>query len=143
MVATRQEFTRHLVSEFETLIPNSEQRLLEPIRADLSLFRLNLCPLKSRHGTTDRLIPFLLQTSKLVNGTKIDLLDTWAIFIQLCEESRLESFRMPEVRRFDRWLARKDYPTIHHSQAYRREYQPAYRLILAQFIPELGLTDAG
>jgi hypothetical protein len=32
---------------------------------------------------------------------------------------------------------------VHHSDTYRREYQPAYRLIAAGFISALELKDAG
>jgi len=142
MVATRQEFARRLNEEFESLTPDPLLRLMEPVRVDHSLFRLNLRSVKSRCINTDILTPLLLQTSKLVRGTKTDLLASWADFIQLCERGELITFPISAVRQYSRWLKKVDYPTVHHSEAYRREYQPAYRLLSVQFIPELRLTDA-
>ena len=142
MVATRQEFARRLEAEFERLTPNLEQRLLEPVRADQSLFRLNLHPFKSRFDRTDVLISLLLQTSKLMTGSKSELVDTWKDFTRLCEGGEMDAFQTEAVQQYGHWLEQEDFPTVHHSEVYRREYLPAYRLISAQYLAELGLTDA-
>ncbi len=142
MVATRQEFTRRLEAEFERLTPNFELRLLVPVRADQALFRLNLRPFKSRLDRTEMLISLVLQTSKLISGSKAELVETWKVFARLCERGEMDAFQTEAVQKYGHWLEQEDFPAVHHSEAYRREYQPAYRLISAQYLPELGLTDA-
>ena len=141
MVATQQEFARRLEAEFAILTPSLEQRLLEPVRADQALFRLNLRPFKSRPEHSETLISLLLQTSKLVSGSKAELVETWTVFTQLCKHGEMDAFQAEAVQQFSQWLKHEDYPTVHHSEAYRSNYIPAYRLIAAQFLPQLGLDD--
>lgn len=142
MVATRQEFTRRLEAEFERIAPNLEQHLLEPVRADQALFRLNLGAFKARLDHIEGLIPLLLQTSKLISGSRAELVETWTVFTRLCGRGEMDAFQTGAVQQFSYWLEQEDYPTVHHSEIYRREYQPAYRLISRQYITELGLDDA-
>jgi hypothetical protein len=142
LVATRQEFARRLVAELEIIQPDPEQHLLEPVRTDQSLYRVNLRAYKSRSHEIERLLSLLLQTSKLASSEKADLLMTWAVFVHLCEQGELGVFEVLEVDKFSRWLKQEDYPIIHHSEAYHRLYQPAYRLVGAQFVLELGMSEA-
>ena len=141
LVATQQEFARRLMAELEILQPDPELHLLEPVRSDQSLYRLNLRAYKSRLYDVERLLPLFLQTSKLASSEKTDLLMTWAVFVHLCEQGEVGIFQGSEVDKFSRWLKQEDYPIIHHSEAYHRLYQPAYRLIAAQFVPELGISE--
>jgi hypothetical protein len=142
MIATRQEFARRLEAEFASLPPRREERLLEAVRADHSLFRLNLRPYKSYHQEITLLVSACLETSGLINSPVEDLINAWKIFVQFCEQGRLSFFHLEAVHQFSHWLQCAGYPTVHHSHIYRREYQPAYRLVAAQFLPGLELSGA-
>lgn len=141
-VQTPQEFAHRLALEFAPLLPDPHQHLLEPVRDDQSLYRLNLRAYKAKLHDLSQLVPWLLQTSALAKGTKSELLAVWAAFVLLCERGVIDTFRLPVIYEFTHWLEREDFPAVHHSEIYRREYQPAYRLISAQFIPNLGLNNA-
>jgi hypothetical protein len=142
MVATRQEFSRRLEAEFETLAPDPGGRVFEPIRQDHLLFRLNLRPYKAVHENPDLLITPLLQTTRSFHGDMNALASTWAEFVHLVEAGEMTGFAMAEVRDLNRRIKKEDYPAIHHSEAYRQAYQPAYRLILERFVPKLELHAA-
>jgi hypothetical protein len=43
------------------------------------------------------------------------------------------------VFKFGDWLGEMAFPAVHHSKIYSRAYRPAYRLLAAKFIPELGI----
>jgi len=141
MLVTQQEYEHLLTAEFEHMLPDPHLRLLEPIRPDRSLFRLNLRSYKAHNHQIELLIPSLIRTSKYVIGTKTDLLEAWADFACLCERSEVGTFHITDIQHFSRWLEQEDYPAVNHSEVYRREYQPAYRLIAGRFIAELGLND--
>ncbi len=143
MVGTEQEFRRRLENEYFSLQPGLQERLLEAVRADQSLFRLNLRAYKAANHPLDRLAALLLETPRLFQGSMGVLMADWNIFNRLCESGELSSFEHKEVRRFNLWLQQQDYPAVHHSQVYRREYQPAYRLIAAQLVSALGVIHAG
>jgi hypothetical protein len=142
LMPSRQEYTRYLEAEFKLLQPDSTDRLLEPLRPDGALFRLNLRPFKSRQLGLEPLISYLLETAQVVTGTRDELLAVWEEFTHLCLAGKIQQYNPAAIEQFSHWLEQVDYPAVHHSEVYSREYQPAYRLIAAQFIPELGF-DVG
>jgi hypothetical protein len=143
MVATQQEFSRRLRAEFEAVQPDQNHPVLEPIRPDRRLFRLNLRPYKACQSSIEQLIPAMLATSKLIAGTLDELRAIWGEFAEWCSEGRMAKFSAGDLDEFNRWLEEQGFPTVHHSETYRREYLPAYRLMGSNFIAELGLVDAG
>jgi hypothetical protein len=137
LMPSREEYTRYLRAEFEPLQPDPSGRLLEPIRPDGALHRLNLRPYKARQPELDALVPHLIETAQVITGTKPELLAAWDEFTQLCFTGLIQRFDRRSIEQFSWWLEQVDYPAIHHSEIYSREYQPAYRLIAARFIHEL------
>jgi hypothetical protein len=143
LIASPEQFTLRLHSEFVHLIPISNEPLFVPVRPDQTLFRLNLRPYKNRHLGINQLILPLLETAQLATGEIAELKSAWLEFVQLCEHGQIGKFEITAVHEFSNWLDKMEFPVVHHSEIYRREYQPAYQLISAKFIPELGLADAG
>ena len=142
LVSSSEEFSHYLQLEYEHLQPDSSQQLFEPLRPDGSLFRLNLRPYKSRQLGLARLISPLLLTPQLATGTQAELQAAWKVFSQLCRQKYVKNYSETAIRKFTRQLAAQDFPAMHHSEVYRRLYQPAYRLISTHLIPDLGLADA-
>jgi hypothetical protein len=141
LLTSAEDYTQYLQAEFDQLQPNASQRLFEPVRTDGALFRLNLRPYKARHTDLENLTPYLLESARIVTGTRSELCVVWAVFIELCIHGRICNFDANVTSRFSQRLEGVDYPPMHHSDVYQRAYQPAYRLIAAKFIPKLGLAD--
>jgi hypothetical protein len=93
-------------------------------------------------GINQLILP-LLETAQQATGGMTELKSAWMEFLQLCELGRVDKFSIDEIHHFSHWLDKMEFPLVHHSEIYRREYQPVYRLISAKFIPMLGLMDAG
>jgi hypothetical protein len=140
--SSAEEFSHCLELEYQDLPPDSHQQLFEPLRTDGSLFRLNLRSYKSRQLGLSRLIPALLMTSRLIKGTHAELHATWQVFSQLCQQGYLADFDLEALRQLTVLLRQQDYPAMHHSETYRKLYQPAYRLVATSLIPDLELGDA-
>jgi hypothetical protein len=138
LMPSREEYTKYLVDEFAPLQPDPNERLLEPVRPDGALYRLNLRAYKARRLGLDALVPHLLETANVITGTKPELLAAWNEFTQLCLRGQIQQFDAAIIEQFNLWLERIEYPAIHHSETYGREYRPAYRLIAAQFAHGLG-----
>jgi len=143
IISSAERFTTYLLLELEALSADLWERLLEPVRLDKTLLRLNLRAWKARHIEPDQLISALLETAAISTGTKASLQASWVSFIEMCEIGRINQFSIDTVYGFGAWLVEMAFPAVHHSDIYRQAYQPAYRLISSQFLPELGLTDAG
>jgi hypothetical protein len=142
LIPNQQDFTRELEVEFSQLVPDPDERLLEAVRPDQTLFRLNLRPYKSGNQAIDRLVPFFIETPKHVTASLYDLVKSWRLFVDFCERGQLRSFRVRRVQHFTIWVEKEGYPAIHHSPVYREHYQPHYRLISAKSLGELGLFNA-
>jgi hypothetical protein len=141
LMPSREEYTSYLESEFEPLQPDPTERLLEPLRPDGALYRLNLRPYKACRLGLEQLISNLLDTTHVIRGTRLEMVSIWAEFAQLCLHGQVQQFDRASIEQFSRWLEQVEYPALHHSETYCRQYQPAYRLIAAKFIPELGLVS--
>jgi hypothetical protein len=142
LLTSQEQYTQSLYSEYEQLQPDASQRLLETVRPDGALFRLNLRPFKSRQLGLSVLTLPLLETAHHPFGTMADLSAVWAALVRLCQQGRISHYDPNLIHQFSHWLEAMNYPSVHHSELYRLTYQPAYRLISARFIPALGFSNA-
>lgn len=142
LVSSSGDFSRRLQLEFGQLVPASSERIIEPVRPDLTLFRLNLRPWKAHSDDLDGLIPCLLDTAAAISGDLLGLKTAWQDFVQLCFEGIISNFNHSEILEFTTWLDEAGFPAVHHSEIYQKNYQPAYRLISHNFIHQLRLDDA-
>jgi hypothetical protein len=143
LISSPEAFSQCLKEEFEPLLREPSERMLEPVRLGRSLLRLNLRAYKCRRQRVDLLIPPLLETARAFSGDITQLRAAWMGFVQSCEQGRVKYLYLKQVHQFAAWLEEHEFPAVHHSEAYRRAYQPAYRLISDKYIHRIGLTDAG
>ena len=100
LMPSREEYTRYSGAEFEPLQPDPTGRLLEPVRPDGALYRLNLRAYKARQLGLDALIPQLLATAQLITGTRSELLAAWDEFTRLCFTGRILQFDRSAIEQF-------------------------------------------
>ncbi len=143
LISSPDGFIKYLAEEFEPLLPEPTGRLFEPIRPDQTLLRINLRPYKALQIGVDKLISPLLETARAFLGDPSQLQAEWMGFAQSCEQGQIPNFEVAEIHQFTTWLEGLGFPALHHSEVYNREYQPAYRLISAQFAHQLGYNHAG
>jgi hypothetical protein len=141
LISSPEGFSSYLAEEFAPLLPDPNGRLLEPLRPDQMILRINLRPYKALEKPVDKLIPALLETARLFKGDSIELRDTWRGFVHACEQGTVSGFEPGELHQFTSWLEGLNFPAVHHSDVYMRAYQPAYRLISAQLTAQLGLGE--
>jgi hypothetical protein len=143
LISSPEGFIKYLAEEFEPLLPEPAGRLFEPIRPDRSLLRINLRSYKALQLGVDILIPHLLETARTFLGDPSQLQAVWMALVQSCEQGQITNFDIAEIHQFTGWLEGLGFPAVHHSEVYIREYQPAYRLISAQYAHQLGYSHAG
>lgn len=143
LISSPEGFSQYLVEEFAPLISDPSERLLEPVRPNRTLLRVNLRAYKCQQQQVDLLIPALLDTARSFSGDLTQLQAAWTDFVQSCEQGWVTNFDLKQVHQFSARLEKLGYPAAHHSEIYSHTYQPAYRLISDQFIQRIGLDDAG
>ncbi len=137
-----EEYTQNLYSEFEQLKPDPFLRLLESVRPDRALYRLNLGSYKAQNSNIDRVTPFLVESARIVTGTRDELKAVWENFVELCLHGQICNFDAIVISQFSQRLETVNYPAMHHSEIYRIAYKPAYRLLAAKYASGLVLTDS-
>lgn len=142
LVHSVEDYTRSLVYEYDSVQPDPGFRLLEPVRPDGKLFRLNLAALKAQQVGVDALIEPLVETGRLSWGTKSVFRQVWECNMPLYLAGESGFIEGSELEHFTRTMQQLDYPPVHHSDRYRAAYQPSYRLIARKFIRGLGLANA-
>jgi hypothetical protein len=141
LIDSTEEYSRYLEQEYDALQMDARQVLFEPVRADGLLFRVNLRAYKAHQLGLIRLVTLLIKTAQLIQGTKPELKLAWSTFTQLCQQGYIRHFNLEDIAEFDHHLEESGFNAMHHSETYRRLYQPAYRLIAAILIPSLELSD--
>lgn len=109
------------------------ENLIDPLDADWRLVRLNLRPYARVARDVADLVPVMVETARAVSGTSRMMTEQVKLTAR-----RLER-RIPDLsntlRRMGVLLALEDFPLIHHSEGFERQYRPAYRVVLKDLIP--------
>jgi hypothetical protein len=111
--------------------------LMEGVSADGSMVRVNLRPYLRRGLSLEDLFEAMEKTA-LREGSREEFLEAWDVFKGLASsgEVRVDSW---ELEALDEELQREGPTPHHHSDAYREEYHPAYRIVGKKFL--VGLID--
>lgn len=133
LITSPQAFREYLIAEWQGLNPTGDDPLTEVIRPDGSLLRLNLRPYKTAGGSLEALTTACLQTAPRTWGKPDELQQAWAFFVDLCKAGSWPSLAVQVVESFTLLLEENNFPPVHHSDRYRELYQPAYRLVAADF----------
>ena len=127
-------FIERLKKEFEETDPNENQPLWETIRPDGELVRVFISALKARECSLQKFSTLCLWTASIFIGDKEDLVNGWDTFRQICYDNRLRQFTEDDISAITKWAEENNYPGMRHSNIYRENYQPHYRLLRRDFL---------
>lgn len=134
LISSPEIFSTGLQDELAHLTFGGNDPLVEPVRPDAALVRVNLRPYKARGGVFAALRDACLQTALHSWGTEALLLEAWDTFRKAGERQawrRWPGLAPEKVAQFHARLIRLKFPAVHHSEGYRQAYCPAYRLVSA------------
>lgn len=133
LIDSQDEFAARLREELDSIQPDDNEALWEPLRPDGLLGRLNLRPFKARGGDPNRLLEACLRTAFMRWGTPEDLKRAWDTFAILARQGTWPAIPLGRVDVLTRYLILHGYPPMHHSTMYKRSYAPAYRVVAARW----------
>ena len=110
------------------------EALLEPIAPGGAVLRVHLRAYAARGLAAELLLDAFLRTARDFRGSAVLLEESWGAALMLAEEGRLP-FDAGALREWGERMRGAGYPAVHHSQAYVRAYQPAYRVVAAEYLP--------
>ena len=125
-----------LEAEASTLILDEqpEEPLLEEVSADGSMVRVNLRPYLRRSLPLDRLFS-AMEASAQEKGREEDFLKAWSLFKDLARSGSIVFEK--EIEELDKEIKSKGYLLHHHSEAYRKAYSPAYRVVKSSVMKKM------
>lgn len=136
LITSKSAFSKRLEAEYKELTANWDDPVLEAIHPQGILLRINLKPFKAAELDLTQLLEVCLQTARRKWGTPEELRSLWESLCNSYSQHKFGVFSAREMDEFTAWLASHDYPAVHHSQAYRQAYQPAYRLVAADLVAQ-------
>jgi hypothetical protein len=130
-VARAREWLAH---ELTHLGKGPAEPILDPISADGRILRVHLRPYIATGGDPARLLDAFVRTANGFQGSIDQLRIYWAHVEQMAVAGHLP-FSQALVREYAVRMEELNYPVVHHSDAYRAAYRPAYRIIARDFLP--------
>jgi hypothetical protein len=139
-VADAEAVERGLAREMDAVELDGAEPLTEPCNPEGTLVRVNLRPYKAQGGSASELAQAFIRTAQEARPEPERLAE---LLGQLGSADLGNARVQAELRSLRLLLAQRGYPPMSHSDAYRETYRPAYRLVLARLLPELGLAVGG
>lgn len=126
----------YLLRDLSTLgFPSPDEQLLEPIDPDSMMVRVNLRPFAAQNLPADALLGAMMETAAAVEPDTSLFLGRWNAFRDIVKQHRV-NVPTEDFKEVDRYARERNYPPLHHSDAYRGAYKPAYRVVLKELFLE-------
>lgn len=119
---------KSLEKELNTIEASTTDSLIETISTNDEIVRINLRHFKALKLSTEILYKVMILSAKATTGSQPDLERVWSEFKHLVKEGKL-NYNKSELKKFDAWIVKNNYPRVHHSEIYRATNRPAYRVI--------------
>jgi hypothetical protein len=125
-----------LQAEAAQLGKGPDDPIADSISPDGRLARVHLRPYVAAGHSLDVLAEAFVQTARAYAGAPDKLVKFCGCLGDLAAAGGIP-FGRDEVERYFDSIANQNYPVVHHSNTYRTEYQPAYRVVALDLLPAL------
>ena len=122
-----------LEEEMASLTPGSGEKMYEPIGNGLCRWNLRAC--LSQGIPAEDVNRLLIETAQSVHGDKRRFRESLRLLEDMAEGDETP-FEAIELDIFLIQYRDKNCPSLHHSEAYRRAYRPAYRVVSQRKLKE-------
>ncbi len=123
----------YLEQEIQNLSPSDSIPLFENLSFDSTLIRVNLSPFIFYNRDIQELAKAFVQTTEEFEVSEKLLQERLNLFLEMSAKKEI-SFLYDDVKIFVEEKRKQNYPAVHHSFHYRKQYSPAYRVILKKFL---------
>lgn len=125
--------------EWDNLTGVHVEPAIDPISPDGKIARIHLRSYLSQDYSKDDLLMAFIRTANAHNGSQEKLKKFCNCLRDLSKAKQLP-FNPEDTEAFLNDVENKDYPTLRHSNIFKKEYEPSYRIVHLDY---LLLTKAG
>ena len=122
-----------LEREVNELADGPEEPIQDIISADGRIARINLRPYLASNASLGKLFDAFVRTANEFEGSTLRLKRYWA-YAELMTGEGSFTFSQAALRTFFDQMEVQGFPAVHHSASYATAYQPAYRVVLYEFL---------
>ncbi|MDC1311637.1 hypothetical protein N8Z26_04205 [Burkholderiales bacterium] len=119
--------------ELDNLCETHVEPAIDPISPDGKIARIHIRSYLAQKYSTENLLSAFIQTTKNHNGSK-EKLQKFCNCLKDLSKARQLPFSPEETEAFVTDIESKDYPTLRHSDVFRQEYDPSYRIVHLDFL---------
>jgi len=119
-----------------------EESLIETIAPNIRLVRVYLRPFLMSRGNPKELLDAFVRTANECRGSFERFSAYWEV-VQVMAKKEMFPFTLEDVNSPMRQAIKlmeecqlPEYPAFSHSETYRSSYDPAYRVVASEFLPE-------
>ncbi|MBE9479823.1 MAG: hypothetical protein IMY80_07640 [Chloroflexi bacterium] len=122
-----------LEREVNELADGPEEPLEDIISADGRMARIHLRPYIASNASLENLFQAFVRTANEFEGSTMRLKRYRSYAERLAGDCSF-AFSRTEIRAFFDQMEAQGFPAVHHSASYAAAYQPAYRVVLHEFL---------
>lgn len=112
--------------------PRPGERLVEPLRPDGAVVRLNLRPFRAAGGERETLLAAFLESARLFRPDRALFVASWQEFGALLPDRPGAPMTRADFAALDRAAEAAGWPAGHHGAAFERAHAPAYRVLTGE-----------
>jgi hypothetical protein len=124
---------RYFKREYDSVIPDKGNILVENISHDFTVVRINLSPFKAGMYPGMKLFKAFIESASLKTGNIDNFLRDWKGLIKLTREEDM-GLNTNDLEELDASVKEKGYPAIRHSKIYLEKYKPSYRVVYTEVL---------
>lgn len=132
----KSELLKEWSSLTQSSIPEEEIEILD---SESSFARLNLRPFKKNGGDVESLYKAIIETAGEMHGQDEKLEQRFNLI--LASKDIMDKKMVEDLTRVYNEMKLKKFPEIHHSDVYKKEYKPAYRVVNPNFIEKMHVES--
>ena len=127
---------KYLVEELAAIDTTGSEPLIEYLRPDSAIARVNLRTFKKVKADPCILFAAMIRTAQEFTPS-VETLKIFLSDIEKLADDALIPFNVTDVHNYFETMKNRHYPAIHHSAVYEKTYKPGYRVIAGGFVKEL------
>jgi len=122
-----------LEQEMKNKPGSMEEPVIDPISVDGQIVRVNLRPYFAGGGNLQALVKAFVLTARKYKGIDSTFIRYWGYAEMMAAMGDL-IFNIDDMRKEFASLKQAGFPPVHHTDEYVKAYQPAYRVVLREYL---------
>jgi hypothetical protein len=129
---------RALEVEIQCTSAGNDEPLVDPLSGDGEIVRIHLRPFLNAGLLVPKLLDAFLLTAANFIGS-IEMLQLYLTQAKKLASEKQIAMDVTDLAKFEVTMRGKGFPAVHHSELFKKNYQPAYRVVARNYLRSTGI----